>query len=165
MILQMMIWHMRKPCCGKNCTGCRYISSSKLLKMQRIKIICMISAGWTSNYWNRGLFQVTIGWQQDLFNAEVKQLTEKLKKYQIEEVANQTQFSKVQQECAELQTKLMSLQSSRNMLEARLKDETSARSQLVSQLFNLRKVHFQHPFTRRLSAYSHVTLVRFTLKD
>jgi chromosome segregation ATPase len=100
-----------------------------------------------------------------LFNAEVKQLTEKLKKYQIEEVANQTQFSKVQQECAELQTKLMSLQSSRNMLEARLKDETSARSQLVSQLFNLRKVHFQHPFTRRLSAYSHVTLVRFTLKD
>ncbi|CAM6004348.1 unnamed protein product [Sphagnum balticum] len=89
-------------------------------------------------------YEKTLLWQelhrlQDLFNAEVKQLTEKLKKYEIEEVANQTQFSKVQQECAELQTKLMSLQSSRNMLEARLKDETSARSQLVSQLFNLRK--------------------------
>jgi len=89
-------------------------------------------------------YEKTLLWQelhrlQDLFNAEVKQLTEKLKKYEIEEVANQTQFSKVQQECAELQTKLMSLQNSRNMLEARLKDETSARSQLVSQLFNLRK--------------------------
>lgn len=143
MILQMMIWHMRKPCCGKNCTGCRYVSSSKLLKMQRIKIICMISAGWTSNYWNRGLFQVTIGWQQDLFNAEVKQLKEKLKKYEAEEVANQTQFIEVQKECATLRTNLMSLQSSRTMLEASLKDETSSRSQLVSQLFNLRKVLIQ----------------------
>ncbi len=84
-----------------------------------------------------------IGWQQDLFNAEVKQLKEKLKKYEAEEVANQTQFIEVQKECATLRTNLMSLQSSRTMLEASLKDETSARSQLVSQLFNLRKVLIQ----------------------
>ncbi|CAK9232493.1 unnamed protein product [Sphagnum troendelagicum] len=76
---------------------------------------------------------------QDLFNAEVKQLKEKLKKYEAEEVANQTQFIEIQKECATLRTNLMSLQSSRTMLEASLKDETSARSQLVSQLFNLRK--------------------------
>lgn len=77
---------------------------------------------------------------QNLHNAEVKQLKAKLKSLEEEEASGQSRFAEVQQECMMLQDKIDSLESSRNMLENSLRDESSARSQLVSQVFNMRKV-------------------------
>lgn len=77
---------------------------------------------------------------QNLFNEEVKQLKSKLKMYESEEQQGQGRLFEVQRELAALQNKLSSVEASRNLLEASLKEETSARSQLISQLFTLRKV-------------------------
>ncbi|KAL3692742.1 hypothetical protein R1sor_006393 [Riccia sorocarpa] len=76
---------------------------------------------------------------QSLFNAEVKQLKAKLKMYELEDQAGHGRFEEVQNELHNLQNKLVALEGSRALLESRLKEETSARSQLVSQLFTLRK--------------------------
>lgn len=78
---------------------------------------------------------------QNLHTAEVKQLKAKLKSLEEEEASGQSRFAEVQQECVMLQNKIDSLESSRNMLENSLRDESSARSQLVSQVFNMRKVN------------------------
>lgn len=62
-------------------------------------------------------------------------------KYQEEEgVAESNRFCEIQHECKVLQSRIESLEAAKDMLEVNLKDETSARSQLVSQVFNLRKV-------------------------
>lgn len=74
----------------------------------------------------------------------MKQLKAKLKMYEQEEAVGQSRFSEVQHECQMLQNKINTLEASRAMLESSLKDETSARSQLVSQLFNMRKVLFHY---------------------
>ncbi|KAL2635075.1 hypothetical protein R1flu_006554 [Riccia fluitans] len=76
---------------------------------------------------------------QNLYNAEVKQLKAKLKMYELEDQAGHGRFEEAQNELHNLQNKLVALEGSRALLETRLKDETSARSQLVSQLFTLRK--------------------------
>jgi septal ring factor EnvC (AmiA/AmiB activator) len=61
--------------------------------------------------------------------------------YESEEQQGQGRLMDVQKELAMLQTKLSRVEASRASLEASLKEETSARSQLVSQLFALRKVN------------------------
>ncbi|KAG6553028.1 hypothetical protein Mapa_005365 [Marchantia paleacea] len=76
---------------------------------------------------------------QNLFNAEVKQLKAKLKMYELEDQAGHGRFEEVQKELLNLQNKLVAQEGSRALLESRLKEETSARSQLVSQLVTLRK--------------------------
>lgn len=76
---------------------------------------------------------------QGLFNEEVKQLKAKLKMYESDEQHGQGRLMEVHKELAALQNKLSSVEASRALLEASLKEETSARSQLVSQLFALRK--------------------------
>ncbi|CAM6091156.1 unnamed protein product [Calypogeia fissa] len=76
---------------------------------------------------------------QNLFNAEVKQLKAKLKMYEMEDKASHGRFEEVQKELVTMQNKLVALELSRGLLESRLKEETSACSQLVSQLFSLRK--------------------------
>lgn len=76
---------------------------------------------------------------QGLFNEEVNQLKSKLKMYESEEQQGQGHLMEVQRELTVLQKKLSSVEASRASLEASLKEETSARSQLVSQLFTLRK--------------------------
>ena len=60
--------------------------------------------------------------------------------YESEEQQGQGRLMDVQKELAMLQNKLSHVEASRASLEASLKEETSARSQLVSQLFALRKV-------------------------
>ena len=61
--------------------------------------------------------------------------------YESDEQHGQGRLMEVHKELAALQNKLSSVEASRALLEASLKEETSARSQLVSQLFALRKVH------------------------
>ncbi|XP_024388399.1 uncharacterized protein [Physcomitrium patens] len=76
---------------------------------------------------------------QNLYCAEVKQLKAKLKYQEEEGVAESNRFCEIQHECKVLQSRIESLEAAKDMLEVNLKDETSARSQLVSQVFNLRK--------------------------
>ncbi|KAI5084263.1 hypothetical protein GOP47_0000432 [Adiantum capillus-veneris] len=76
---------------------------------------------------------------QNVFNDEVTQLKSKLKMYESEEQQGQGCLFEVQKELAALQNKLGSVEASRALLEASLKEETAARSQLISQLFTLRK--------------------------
>eukprot|EP01018_Ginkgo_biloba_P028262 Gb_39211 [translate_table: standard] len=76
---------------------------------------------------------------QNLFKEEVRQLKSKLKMYESEEQHGQGRLSVLQKELAALQEKLSSVEASKVFLENNLKDEASARSQLVSQLFALRK--------------------------
>ncbi|KAH7296265.1 hypothetical protein KP509_26G016400 [Ceratopteris richardii] len=76
---------------------------------------------------------------QNIFNEEVKQLKTKLKMYESGELQGQGQLIEVQKELVALQNKLGSVEASRALLEASLKEETAARTQLISQLFALRK--------------------------
>lgn len=77
---------------------------------------------------------------QNLFNAEVKQLKTKLKNYELEEEKAHRRLGELQAETQTLQSKLNLVENSRAQAETTLKEETAARSQLVSQLFALRKV-------------------------
>ncbi|KAG0572821.1 hypothetical protein KC19_VG128000 [Ceratodon purpureus] len=76
---------------------------------------------------------------QDMYNAEVKHLKAKLKYQDEEEVLEKKKNCEIRHECLLLQNKIDMLEASKVILETRLKDETSARSQLVSQIFNIRK--------------------------
>lgn len=67
--------------------------------------------------------------------------------YEMEDRAGHGRFEEVQKELLTMQNKLLALEKSRGLLESRLKDETSARSQLVSQLFSLRKVIHESRFS------------------
>ena len=87
---------------------------------------------------------------QDLFNQEVKHLKSKIKVYEQEESVNLSKFAEVQRECQVLQAKITTIDASRQQLEDSLRDETSARSQLVSQLFNMRKVGYRLHHTKLL---------------
>nr|PNR45404.1 hypothetical protein PHYPA_015175 [Physcomitrium patens] len=82
---------------------------------------------------------------QNLYCAEVKQLKAKLKYQEEEGVAESNRFCEIQHECKVLQSRIESLEAAKDMLEVNLKDETSARSQLVSQVFNLRKFLVRQP--------------------
>lgn len=83
-----------------------------------------------------------------MFNEEVKQLKSKIKAYEHEESVNLSKFTEVQRECQVLQAKITTFDASRQQLEDSLRDETSARSQLVSQLFNMRKVSYELHHTK-----------------
>lgn len=78
----------------------------------------------------------------------MKQMMAKMKEYEQEGTIHQAQFGEVQKECQALQAKVAAMDASRQQLETYLKDETVARSQLVSQVFHLRKVN-NHPSSSR----------------
>eukprot|EP01018_Ginkgo_biloba_P034938 Gb_00220 [translate_table: standard] len=74
-----------------------------------------------------------------LYNDEVQQLKSKLAMYESEEQHGHGKLSEVQKELTTLQEKLRSVEAAKLVLENSLKEETSSRSQLVSQVFALRK--------------------------
>lgn len=77
---------------------------------------------------------------QDLYSAKFKQLQSKLKAYEQAEAVHQSRYGELRQECQSLQVQLTTIEASRHQVEDSLKDETSARSQLVTEIFHMRKV-------------------------
>ncbi|KAG0613883.1 hypothetical protein M758_6G136400 [Ceratodon purpureus] len=76
---------------------------------------------------------------QELYAAKFKQLHTKLKAHEEAEIVHQTRYCDIRNECHSLQTQLSTMEASRRQLEENLKDETSARSQLVTEIFHMRK--------------------------
>ena len=77
---------------------------------------------------------------QDLYTAKLKLLQKKLKAHEEADIANETMYGDIRNECHSLQTQLSTTEAYRRQLEENLKDETSARSQLVTEIFHMRKV-------------------------
>jgi hypothetical protein len=80
---------------------------------------------------------------QDLYSAKFKQLQTKLKAYEQGEAVYQSRYGELRQECQSLQAQVTTIEASRRQLEDSLKDETSARAQLVTEIFHMRKVGVQ----------------------
>lgn len=76
-----------------------------------------------------------------------------MKEYEQEGTIHQAQFGEIQKECQALQAKVTTMDASRQQLENCLKDETVAHSQLVSQVFHLRKVNNHHNQSRIESSF------------
>lgn len=78
--------------------------------------------------------------QQDLYSTKFKQMQAMLKAYQQAETTQQASYNEIRRECQSLQARLATVEASRCQLEENLKDETSARSQLVTNIYHMRKV-------------------------
>jgi len=67
---------------GKKYTNCRYIFNSMLVKMQRIKIICIIYIGWNKNWNRRLLVGNMICWMHKSWTIDESWRNMKLKRWQ-----------------------------------------------------------------------------------
>ncbi|XP_024391089.1 uncharacterized protein [Physcomitrium patens] len=76
---------------------------------------------------------------QDLYSTKFKQMQAMLKAYQQAETTQQASYNEIRRECQSLQARLATVEASRCQLEENLKDETSARSQLVTNIYHMRK--------------------------
>jgi chromosome segregation ATPase len=102
-----------------------------------------------------------------MYQAKLKQMMAKMKEYEQENTIHEAKFGEVQKECLALQAKVTAMDASRQQLETCLKDETVARSQLVSQVFHLRKVknhHINYPSRNVKSPYKICTIILLNIK-